>query len=90
MTIFIDAEALEVFKLPFSQVKLRKGILPEAGKEIWPAVPLQQELLAALSRLEMPRFCRRYPALLDALLRQLMDVVNVCRARPLEQKMWMD
>jgi len=88
--VLVNAEVLEVFKLPSSQAKLGKGILPEAGKETWPIVPLQHALLAALSHLEMPRFCRRYPALLDALLRQLMDVVNVCRARPLEQKMWMD
>lgn len=59
------------------QEKLRKGALPKPGDESWPVPVLQQELLRTLSRLEMPRFCRKYPQLLDSLLKQLVQVVHV-------------
>lgn len=59
------------------QERLRKGVLPKAGHEEWPPLVLQKSLLNVLSRLEMPRFCRRYPTLLDALLKQILQVVQV-------------
>ena len=59
------------------QERLSKGVLPRLGAEQWPPAVLQKSLLEVLSKLEMPRFCRRYPALLDALLKQILQVVQV-------------
>lgn len=53
---------------------LRKGVLPTAGSMSWPEEPFRSKLMGALYELEMPRFCRRHPQLLDSLLRQMLEL----------------
>lgn len=62
------------------QSRLRKGLLPSPSAD-WPAEPFRSGFLAALNKMEMPRFTRRYPQLLDPLLKQMLSLVHV-RAPP--------
>lgn len=59
---------------------MTRGLLPAPGGE-WPAEPFRSGFVAALSKMEMPRFTRRYPQLLDPLLKQMLSLVHVrpCR-----------
>ena len=66
------AEALSQWK-----TSMQRGYLPEAGTLEWPAAPFQNSFVQALENLGMPRFTRRYPKLLDSLLRQMMQLVHV-------------
>ena len=56
---------------------MQQGYLPEAGTVDWPVEPFQSSFVNALDNLGMPRFTRRYPKLLDSLLRQMMQLVYV-------------
>ena len=58
------------------QAKLLRGVLPSPAAP-WPAEPFRSGFLAALNKMEMPRFTRRYPQLLDPLLRQMLSLVHV-------------
>ena len=66
------AQALSQWK-----TSMQQGYLPEAGTLEWPVEPFQSSFVNALDNLGMPRFTRRYPKLLDSLLRQMMQLVHV-------------
>ena len=55
----------------------QRGVLPKTESLQWPQEPFASEFAATLSDLEMPRFCRRYPALLTTLMKQMLDMVQV-------------
>ena len=63
---------------------LARGALPAAAQsdDGWPPATLAQPLLTALADLGMPRFTARHPALLDALVKQVVELV-----REYEQKL---
>ena len=48
---------------------------PGTQWEVWTLLSPSQE---ALQNLEMPRFARRYPAILNTLMRQMLGLVQVC------------
>ena len=52
-------------------------MLPRASALEWPQEPFRSQFLEVLSGLEMPRFTRRHPQLLPALLRQFLTLVSV-------------
>ena len=56
--------------------KLVKGLLPSPAAE-WPAEPFRSAFLASLNKMEMPRFTRRHPQLLDPLLKQMLTLIHV-------------
>lgn len=58
------------------QTKLLKGLLPSPAAE-WPAEPFRSAFLASLNKMEMPRFTRRHPQLLDPLLKQMLALIHV-------------
>ena len=63
---------------------LRKGILPKVQPgATWPQEPFRGSLLGALRNLGMPRFTRRHPALLNALLAQMLQMAHVRPLQPL-------
>ena len=66
------AQALSQWK-----ASMQRGYLPEPGTVEWPVEPFQSSFVNALDNLAMPRFTRRYPKLLDSLLRQMMRLVRV-------------
>ena len=66
------AQALSQWK-----TSMQQGYLPEPGTLDWPVEPFQSSFVNALDNLGMPRFTRRYPKLLDSLLRQMMQLVHV-------------
>lgn len=78
------ARALAAWK-----ARLRVGALPDPGAA-WPDEKLSAALVAALASLDLPRFCRRHPALLDALLMQLLGVVAEYEKRVAEAEAGMD
>jgi hypothetical protein len=43
----------------------------------WPQEPFKSKFIGALQQLEMARFTRRYPAVLDTLMRQMLALVFV-------------
>ncbi|KAA6415263.1 MAG: hypothetical protein FRX49_13645 [Trebouxia sp. A1-2] len=65
------AQALSQWK-----TSMQQGYLPEPGTLDWPVEPFQSSFVNALDNLAMPRFTRRYPKLLDSLLRQMMQLVH--------------
>lgn len=48
----------------------------------WPSEPLASVVSATLSDLSMPRFCRRFPTLLNTVMGQVLDLISV-RIQPL-------
>lgn len=66
------AQALSQWK-----VSMQRGFLPGPDTLDWPVEPFQSSFVNALNNLGMPRFTRRYPKLLDSLLRQMMQLVHV-------------
>ena len=48
----------------------------------WPGEPLGSTLSATLSDLEMPRFCRRFPTLLNTVINQLVELISVSPPPP--------
>jgi uncharacterized protein with von Willebrand factor type A (vWA) domain len=73
------ADALAQWK-----VALQKGALPRADALAWPREPFRSKFIAALSSLEMARFTRRYPAVLDTLLKQMLSLVHDFETKLLE------
>lgn len=61
---------------------LQRGVLPDPGEIPWPAEPLSSTLASVLSDLEMPRFCRRFPTLLNTVLNQMVGLIRVRWCRP--------
>ncbi len=59
------------------ELSMRKGILPRPDSLAWPQEPFKSNFLQALSKLEMARFCRRYPKLLESLTRQMLSLAKV-------------
>lgn len=59
------------------QAKLSKGLLPSPAAG-WPDEPFRSAFLASLNKMEMPRFTRRHPQLLDPLLKQMLSLIHVC------------
>jgi hypothetical protein len=68
------------------RARLGRGVLPEATSSPWPDPVLAQALITALESLDMPRFCARHPGLLDALLRQLLELVREFEQRAADQE----
>ncbi|GFH09895.1 uncharacterized protein HaLaN_05120, partial [Haematococcus lacustris] len=66
------ADSLATWKMA-----LQKGSLPRLSELTWPQDPFKAKFAAALMNLEMPRFTRRYPAVLDTLIKQMLDLVQV-------------
>jgi hypothetical protein len=62
---------------------LQRGVLPDAGAIPWPSEPLSSTLANVLSDLEMPRFCRRFPTLLNTVLNQMVGLIQVSIYRSL-------
>ena len=52
--------------------------MPLPGDLAWPVEPFQSKFKDAMLKLEMPRFCRRYPKLTDVLLQQMLALVQAC------------
>ena len=71
------AQALSQWK-----ISMQKGFLPGPDTLDWPVEPFQTSFVNALNNLGMPRFTRRYPKLLDSLLRQMMQLVHVSHSWP--------
>ena len=74
------AQALSQWK-----ISMQRGFLPGPDTLDWPVEPFQTSFVTALNNLGMPRFTRRYPKLLDSLLRQMMQLVHVS----LQNHVWM-
>ena len=55
------------------------------GDLAWPVEPFQSKFKDAMLKLEMPRFCRRYPKLTDVLLQQMLALVQAC---PSPTELW--
>jgi uncharacterized protein with von Willebrand factor type A (vWA) domain len=68
------------------QAALQKGQLPDLQRTSFPAEPFRSKFAAALSRLEMPRFTRRYHKLADAVLRQMLIVTKDFELELLKQQ----
>lgn len=79
------ARALAAWK-----ARLRVGALPDPGAAPWPDARLGAALVSALQSLDLPRFCRRHPALLDALIMQVLGVVAEFEKRLAEAEAGMD
>ncbi|GBF88932.1 hypothetical protein Rsub_01431 [Raphidocelis subcapitata] len=73
------AEALTTWKLA-----LGKGVLPDAQEVEWPQEPFKTKFIEALSSLEMARFTRRYPAVLETLMKQMLMLVKDFEQKLLE------
>lgn len=60
---------------------LAQGLLPSPAAEPleWPPEPLRSEWLRVLAELDVPRFSRRHPALLDTTMLNLLHTVSVFR-----------
>lgn len=68
------------------QTSLGKGVLPAAGSVDWPAEPFRSKFLNVLKKLEMPRFTRRYPKLLNSLLKQFLELAGEFETKLLEEE----
>eukprot|EP00775_Hariotina_reticulata_P007193 gene7193-7407_t len=73
------AEALTTWKL-----SLQKGVLPDPADVDWPVEPFKTKFIDALRSLEMPRFTRRYPVVLETLMKQMLNMVYDFEAKLLE------
>mmetsp|Transcript_2638 Transcript_2638/g.4491 ORF Transcript_2638/g.4491 Transcript_2638/m.4491 type:complete len:677 (+) Transcript_2638:36-2066(+) len=65
------ADAMTTWKLA-----LQKSTLPKLESVEWPQEPFKTKFADALRNLEMPRFTRRYPAVLNTLMRQMLVLVQ--------------
>ncbi|MEW5311330.1 MAG: hypothetical protein WDW38_003056 [Sanguina aurantia] len=65
------ADALATWKLA-----LQRGTLPRVEDVEWPQDPFKAKFMDALRTLEMPRFTRRYPAVLNTLMKQMLTLVQ--------------
>eukprot|EP00882_Tetradesmus_deserticola_P023420 GHRQ01025486.1.p1 GENE.GHRQ01025486.1~~GHRQ01025486.1.p1 ORF type:complete len:224 (+),score=73.80 GHRQ01025486.1:304-975(+) len=73
------AEDLTTWKL-----SLQRGVLPEPEQVNWPAEPFKKKFTEALRTLEMPRFTRRYPVVLETLMKQMLAMVHDFELKLLE------
>lgn len=73
------AEDLTTWKLC-----LQKGVLPHPEDVQWPVEPFKTKFIEALRALEMPRFTRRYPAVLETLMKQMINMVHDFETKLLE------
>ena len=64
-------------RLNVIRVYVQRGVLPKTEMLQWPEEPFASQFAQTMSDLEMPRFCRRYPALLTTLMKQMLDMVQV-------------
>jgi len=55
---------------------LQRGVLPDAKTTPFPDAAFSQAFTSALKDMEMARFTRRHPALLDSLLKQMLTLVK--------------
>ncbi|GIL90546.1 hypothetical protein Vretifemale_18190 [Volvox reticuliferus] len=69
MDLRTRADDLATWKLA-----LQKGTLPRMDQVEWPQEPFRSKFADALRNLEMPRFTRRYPAVLDTLIKQMLSL----------------
>ncbi|GLI68508.1 hypothetical protein VaNZ11_012952 [Volvox africanus] len=69
MDLRTRADDLATWKLA-----LQKGTLPRMDQIEWPQEPFRSKFAEALRNLEMPRFTRRYPAVLDTLIKQMLSL----------------
>ena len=58
------------------QNSLQRGTVPAKDTWEWPAEPFQTKFKNEMINLEMPRFTRNYPKLTDALLRDMLGLVE--------------
>ena len=56
---------------------LSQGLLPSAAALEWPPEPLQSEWLHVLDKLQVPRFSRRHPVLLDTTMLNLIHTLAI-------------
>ncbi|EFJ49849.1 hypothetical protein VOLCADRAFT_120690 [Volvox carteri f. nagariensis] len=56
------------------KMALQRGTLPRLEDVEWPQEPFRSKFADALRNLEMPRFTRRYPAVLDTLMKQMLSL----------------
>jgi len=75
----VRAEDLTAWKLA-----LQKGTLPKLEEVSWPQEPFKTKFADALRNLEMPRFTRRYPAILNTLIKQMLTLVQDFEAKMAE------
>lgn len=68
---------------------MQRGFLPGPDTLDWPQEPFQSSFVNALNNLGMPRFTRRYPKLLDSLLREMMELVQVRFFTALPFSVWL-
>ncbi|KAK9819714.1 hypothetical protein WJX72_001579 [[Myrmecia] bisecta] len=68
------------------KTKLARGVLPRLDEQEWPQEPFRATFLQALRNLEMPRFCRRHPQLLDSLLKNMLELVHEFEGKLQEQQ----
>eukprot|EP00882_Tetradesmus_deserticola_P022679 GHRQ01024617.1.p1 GENE.GHRQ01024617.1~~GHRQ01024617.1.p1 ORF type:complete len:257 (+),score=92.33 GHRQ01024617.1:309-1079(+) len=73
------AEDLTTWKL-----SLQRGVLPEPEQVNWPVEPFKTKFMDALRTLEMPRFTRRYPVVLETLMKQMLAMVHDFELKLLE------
>eukprot|EP00798_Chlamydomonas_sp_ICE-L_P014477 gene14477-20501_t len=65
------ADSLAEWKLALS-----KGTLPALDSVEWPQEPFKTKFADALREMEMPRFTRRYPVILNTLMKQMLTLVQ--------------
>lgn len=65
---------------------LKRGLLPDVAAIDWPQEPFKSKFLDVLKKLELPRFTRRHPQLLNSLLKQFIQLVNEFEGELQEQE----
>jgi len=65
---------------------LQKGVLPDSKALEFPDETFSKSFLGALRDLEMARFTRRHPALLESLLKQMLSLVQEYEQKLLEAR----
>ncbi|WIA19969.1 hypothetical protein OEZ85_005847 [Tetradesmus obliquus] len=66
------------------KISLQRGVLPEPEQVNWPVEPFKTKFIDALRALEMPRFTRRYPVVLETLMKQMLAMVHDFELKLLE------
>eukprot|EP00208_Stichococcus_sp_RCC1054_P001044 CAMPEP_0206142050 /NCGR_PEP_ID=MMETSP1473-20131121/15266_1 /ASSEMBLY_ACC=CAM_ASM_001109 /TAXON_ID=1461547 /ORGANISM="Stichococcus sp, Strain RCC1054" /LENGTH=666 /DNA_ID=CAMNT_0053536869 /DNA_START=327 /DNA_END=2327 /DNA_ORIENTATION=- len=73
---FADEVTSRVKALGQWRSALQKGALPDLEQVTWPGEPLGSTISSTLSDLEMPRFCRRFPTLLNTVVNQMLELIG--------------
>eukprot|EP01025_Chloroclados_australasicus_P035095 TRINITY_DN3582_c1_g1_i7.p1 TRINITY_DN3582_c1_g1~~TRINITY_DN3582_c1_g1_i7.p1 ORF type:complete len:684 (-),score=104.20 TRINITY_DN3582_c1_g1_i7:184-2196(-) len=55
---------------------MRKGYVPHKDEMAWPDEPFKSKFLEALTTLELPRFTRRFPRIMDSLLKTTLALIK--------------